>query len=196
MSWFEIIAERKIRDAQEEGAFDNLPGKGQPLNLEQDPRVPPEQRAAYRLMREAKILPDWIQIDKEIRQRLVQWEVRVDQYAQGREEDLRRSQLSHRPTPDAIDRLREKFLLQAAQHLKETNRQIERLNLIVPGHGQQRLRLPLEERMETLEERFPRLTPYAAGQEAEWRKLLEERRRALPNLTNRMPQRRRRDSIG
>lgn len=196
MSWFEIIAERKIRDAQEEGAFDNLPGSGQPLNLEQDPRVPPEQRAAYRLMREAKILPDWIQIDKEIRQRLVQWEARIELYAQGREEDLRRSQLSHTPTADAIDRLREKFLVQAAQHLNETNRQIERLNLTVPGHGQQRLRIPVEERITALEERFPRRTPYPSGQEPEWRKVLDQPRRGLPNLNNRMPMRRRRDSIG
>src|SRR5258708_20773892 len=73
MSWIEIIADRKIRDAQEEGAFDDLPGKGKPLKLEFDPRIPPEQRAAYRLMKEAQLLPDWIQLDKEVRQREEQW---------------------------------------------------------------------------------------------------------------------------
>src|SRR5438105_12648242 len=67
MSWIEIIADRKIREAQEEGAFDNLPGKGKPLKLDFDPNVPPELRAAYRLMKEAQILPDWIQLDKEVR---------------------------------------------------------------------------------------------------------------------------------
>ncbi|MFQ5539397.1 MAG: DUF1992 domain-containing protein, partial [Candidatus Binatia bacterium] len=28
------VVEEKIRDAQETGAFDNLPGKGKPLELE------------------------------------------------------------------------------------------------------------------------------------------------------------------
>ena len=69
MSWFELIADRKIRDAMEEGRFDDLPGKGKPLNLDVDLSVPPEQRMAMRLMREANLLPDWIQLDKEIRQR-------------------------------------------------------------------------------------------------------------------------------
>src|SRR4028119_1285319 len=81
MSWIEIIADRKIRDAQDEGHFDNLPGKGQPLHLEFDPRVPPEQRAAYRLMKDAQLLPDWIQLDKEIRQRGERWTARVDEFA-------------------------------------------------------------------------------------------------------------------
>src|SRR3954465_14778910 len=85
MSWFELIAERKILDAQEEGAFDNLPGKGQPLDLESDARVPAELRAAYRIMKESKILPDWIQLAKEIRQREEQWGRRVDTFARRRE---------------------------------------------------------------------------------------------------------------
>ena len=33
MGLFDAIVEKRIRAAQEEGAFDNLPGKGKPLNL-------------------------------------------------------------------------------------------------------------------------------------------------------------------
>jgi len=83
MSWIEIIADRKIRDAQEEGAFDNLPGKGKPLKLDFDPNVPPEMRAAYRLMKEAQILPDWIQLDKEVRTFQQQLQERLEESPAG-----------------------------------------------------------------------------------------------------------------
>ena len=33
LSYFACIAEERIREAQREGAFDNLPGKGKPLVL-------------------------------------------------------------------------------------------------------------------------------------------------------------------
>ena len=45
------IAEERIRVAQEEGAFDNLPGKGKPLNLDDDAHVPEELRMAWRLLK-------------------------------------------------------------------------------------------------------------------------------------------------
>jgi hypothetical protein len=63
---FERIAERKIEEAIEEGLFDNLPGKGQPLNLEDDPMTPPHLRAANKILKNAGVLPDWMQADIEI----------------------------------------------------------------------------------------------------------------------------------
>ncbi len=50
----EIIAERKIEEAIERGEFDDLPGAGQPLDLEDlDPSLPEELRLAYRILRNA-----------------------------------------------------------------------------------------------------------------------------------------------
>jgi hypothetical protein len=34
LDWTYTVAERKIQEAMEAGEFDNLPGKGQPLDLE------------------------------------------------------------------------------------------------------------------------------------------------------------------
>lgn len=62
-----IIAERKIQEALEEGAFDDLPGKGQPLNLKDDPNTPPHLRLANRILKNANVPPDWVQLDLEIR---------------------------------------------------------------------------------------------------------------------------------
>ena len=40
MSYFWRIAEERIKEAQRAGAFDNLPGKGKPLDLEDLSWVP------------------------------------------------------------------------------------------------------------------------------------------------------------
>ncbi|WP_312416021.1 DUF1992 domain-containing protein [Pseudescherichia sp.] len=50
-------AERHIRDAQQQGEFDNLPGTGEPLHLDDDAHVPAELRAGYRLLKNAGCLP-------------------------------------------------------------------------------------------------------------------------------------------
>lgn len=50
-------AERHIRDAQQQGEFDNLPGIGEPLRLDDDAHVPSELRAGYRLLKNAGCLP-------------------------------------------------------------------------------------------------------------------------------------------
>lgn len=50
-------AERHIRDAQQQGEFDNLPGSGEPLRLDDDAHVPAELRAGYRLLKNAGCLP-------------------------------------------------------------------------------------------------------------------------------------------
>jgi hypothetical protein len=53
----DAIAEERIQDAMRRGAFDNLPGAGKPLELDWDPLVPPEVRAAYRILKNAGLVP-------------------------------------------------------------------------------------------------------------------------------------------
>lgn len=50
-------AERHILDAQTRGEFNNLPGSGEPLCLDDDRHVPPELRVGYRLLKNAGCLP-------------------------------------------------------------------------------------------------------------------------------------------
>lgn len=58
-------AERHILDAQQKGEFDNLPGRGEPLMLEDDSHIPPELRAGYRLLKNAGCLPPELEYRKE-----------------------------------------------------------------------------------------------------------------------------------
>ncbi|TGB90515.1 DUF1992 domain-containing protein [Escherichia sp. E2748] len=58
-------AERHITEAQAKGVFENLPGSGEPLILEDDTHVPPELRAGYRLLKNAGCLPPELEQRKE-----------------------------------------------------------------------------------------------------------------------------------
>jgi DnaJ family protein C protein 28 len=58
---WESIAERKIREAMEAGAFENLPSKGKPIPLDQDPFEDPNLRMAHHLLRVNGFAPPWIE---------------------------------------------------------------------------------------------------------------------------------------
>jgi hypothetical protein len=67
MSPLDAIAERRIREAQQRGEFDDLPGAGRPLALDDDALVPQELRAAYRLLRNAGFVPPALEPHRELR---------------------------------------------------------------------------------------------------------------------------------
>ncbi|MEJ2481239.1 MAG: DUF1992 domain-containing protein [Acidihalobacter sp.] len=62
----DAIAERRIREAIERRELDGLPGAGRPLRLDDDAHVPPELRAAYRLLKNAGFVPPELQLRRDI----------------------------------------------------------------------------------------------------------------------------------
>jgi hypothetical protein len=64
---FDKIADEKIREAIEQGQFEDLPGKGKPLNLEDDSHVPQDLRLAYKILKNADCLPPELELRKQIR---------------------------------------------------------------------------------------------------------------------------------
>jgi Domain of unknown function (DUF1992) len=70
MDVWNLIAERKIQEAMDEGAFDHLEGAGAPIPDEINPYEDPSQRMAHRLMKNAGVSPAWIiegrELDREI----------------------------------------------------------------------------------------------------------------------------------
>lgn len=54
---FDLIAERKIAEAMERGDFDDLPGAGRPLDLSDDALIPEDLRMAYRILKNAGLVP-------------------------------------------------------------------------------------------------------------------------------------------
>jgi hypothetical protein len=62
----ERLAEERIRDAIQRGEFDNLPGRGKPLNLEDERHIPDDLRLAYKILKNAGCLPPELELKKEI----------------------------------------------------------------------------------------------------------------------------------
>lgn len=59
--------EELLRKAMKEGKFNNLPGKGQPLHLEQvNPHADPDWELAYRMLKEAGYSLPWIETQRAI----------------------------------------------------------------------------------------------------------------------------------
>jgi DnaJ-like protein len=63
---FQRIAEQRILEAQRAGAFDNLPGKGKPLELADLSWVPEELRIGYHVLKNAHVLPPEAELLKDI----------------------------------------------------------------------------------------------------------------------------------
>jgi hypothetical protein len=66
MEFFTKLAENRIKEAMEAGEFDNLQGRGQPLNLEDDRHIPPELRMAYKILKNADCLPPELTLRQEV----------------------------------------------------------------------------------------------------------------------------------
>jgi hypothetical protein len=128
----ESLLDRQIRDAQEAGAFDDLPYQGERLPLEDDSAAG-DWALAYRMLRNAKFAPPWIETDKEIRGLLTE----------------REAVLARAPRSSAIGRERDRAEL--TRIVNAANAAIFRLNHEAPTLRQQRPLMELERELAALE---------------------------------------------
>ena len=63
---FQRLAEQRILEAQRKGEFDDLPGRGKPLELEDLSWVPDELRIGYLVLKNAHVLPPEAELLKDI----------------------------------------------------------------------------------------------------------------------------------
>ena len=63
---FQRIAEQRILEAQRKGEFDDLPGKGKPLEIEDLSWVPEDLRIGYHVLKNAHVLPPEAELRKDI----------------------------------------------------------------------------------------------------------------------------------
>jgi len=63
---FEKIVEALIKEAQERGEFDNLKGKGQPIDLDAYFETPEDMRLAYSALKNAGIVSPEVELLQEI----------------------------------------------------------------------------------------------------------------------------------
>ena len=60
------IAEQRIREAMERGEFDNLPFHGKSIRLDDLTGVPEPLRMGYKILKNAGVLPEEMQLKKEM----------------------------------------------------------------------------------------------------------------------------------
>jgi DnaJ family protein C protein 28 len=66
MNYFERIAEQIIKKAMAEGRFEGLNGYGKPLDLNENPFEPEEQRLAFHILRNSGYTLPWLERKAEI----------------------------------------------------------------------------------------------------------------------------------
>ncbi len=153
---FEKIAERKIEEAIAEGAFDNLQGKGQPLNAS-DLETPLD----IKILKNAGVAPEWIQISKEIEE--LRAECRAIFVRIGREYRRRRDRVES-SSGDSTERGRraDEFVQWLAKSrdnyhrsLKRVNSEILKINILSPGGGQVLIPCQIETEMQRFDSEYP-----------------------------------------
>lgn len=143
--WTAGIAERKIQDAIEEGLFDNLPGKGRPLDLSVNPFEPPGMGAINRLLKHNRVLPLWVLLEQEIETSravalatLARWEA---------------AESGLRDTPDYVKgrtSAREAY----HRHMRHTNDLILKYNYSSPFAHRAPIPLMIKHRLREFDERY------------------------------------------
>ena len=130
---WESLVDRQIREAMDEGKFDDLPFQGRPLPREDDAYAG-EWAMAFTMLRNAGAAPPWITADKDVRALLAR-----------RDEILARASAA---SPFA--RRRDRTALEAL--VTEINAAIARLNAEAPTDRQHRRPLDLATELARLDE--------------------------------------------
>ena len=145
MGHWESLIDQKIREAMEQGEFDDLPGKGKPVDTSVNPFEDPELRLAHRMLRNAGFAPSWIEERKDIdaefenarRQLSRVWTVLQNALGTENERSVRGRW--------------EKALTSFREQAAELNRRIVKWNLKVPAAGFQRSLIDIEKEVSRVE---------------------------------------------
>jgi DnaJ family protein C protein 28 len=144
---WESWIDQQIREAQERGDFDKLPGKGKPLSLEPNPYAA-DREMAYKILKDAGYAPEWIELDKSIRGRLDRARAALARswawYQDGRARLGNRT--DRRAKADHLESGWQRAVTAFQAEIRAINADIATLNLKVPSPRFQRT--PLDEARE------------------------------------------------
>ena len=157
------VAERKILEAIDEGKFDNLPGKGKPIIFDDDPMTPAHLRMANRILKNSNVLPEWVQIQKELekeKSEIADYREKIVSYNHKRRILLERA-IAKDSDRDAFGVWHAKARAEYQKRLKSVNTLILKLSLIAPSTVAPMRSYKIEAEMEAFDAEFPPLTGQA-----------------------------------
>ena len=174
-----IDVEEAIQEAQRDGRFNNLPGQGQPLNIDPSPDA-----VVNNLLKEAHVRPEWIEVGcliDALQERTGRYyeQFRHHYEAEWRKITLQDQKAKHLTgwrrwwhilwhgsgnrlqSPkhgDPLTNFNRRWMAGITRYatlLHETNIQIRRFNYLVPQRDLQRHMIPVRQRLEEFTSNFP-----------------------------------------
>lgn len=140
------IVERRIQEAQEQGLFDDLPGKGRPLDLGESPFAKPGWRLAHGILKTAGFTLYWIELDRTIRAELAQClELLEDQLAWANK--VLSSRKPRHWIEVELDDVYRWAIARLIERAERLNKKIELFNLIVPLINLQQHKIEIAEEL-------------------------------------------------
>jgi DnaJ family protein C protein 28 len=124
------LVDQRIRQAEEDGKFDNLPGAGKPLEIEQNPAAG-EKALAYSILKQHNDAPPEVELGRDVDALLAQAEKLRTELRQ------RRANLLLRGIPAEGNRqmyraLRTRYAARYAAAVREARSKVLTLNIIAP----------------------------------------------------------------
>jgi DnaJ family protein C protein 28 len=138
----------RIEEAIERGDFDNLPGKGKPLDLRENPNEPVEMRMANRLLKNNELAPAWIMDRKALI-----FESDLLRHELERQWRWHTEEIAHLSTvEERVELAAEWTLLIRAweEQIADLNRRILNLNLTLPIWRMELMRLNLDRELKRI----------------------------------------------
>ena len=143
-----IIAERKIQEWVDRGGPERLTNKGQKLDLTDNPFVPSELRMAYKVMKNADVAPDWIEIGKDVEAQLLRAREAALKFRHLQRNERLSLRLASAVQAEAargrMELRREHFADEQRARLRHVNHLIERFNRACPVMGLHRVKVDVE----------------------------------------------------
>src|SRR6185503_18888818 len=144
MNPWESLIDKKIREAMERGEFDNLTGRGEPIDLSENPYEDPDWRTAHRMLRNAGFAPSWIEERKDI-----DAELEAARIVLARKWMIRRNARETRHEESARERW-ERAEAEFRNTVSALNRRIDAWNLKTPAVAFQRNRIDVEQEIDRI----------------------------------------------
>jgi DnaJ family protein C protein 28 len=142
-----MSVEEHIQQAMREGKFKDLPGKGQPLRLDENPLEDPEWRLAYHILRSSGFTLPWIELRQEIEE-----EIQAARAVLKLAWAWRTESLALENPPQQVEAEWKQACQTFSQAVAQVNKRIEDYNLQAPNERLQCLKINAGREIEAIME--------------------------------------------
>jgi DnaJ homolog subfamily C member 28 len=150
--WVDAV-EEQIRAAQERGEFDNLPGAGKPLNLDENPYAG-ERALAFHLLQQNGVLPQELDLGREVDADLARAEKLLADLRRERDWLLQRPPFTRAKAQASYARMRQDIATRYEEALRQIRSKTLSLNIIAPSTLHRSV-LDVEAKMRAFYQEFP-----------------------------------------